>query len=320
MNLQRSSKVPPALVALALTAVTAVLLTAALAVRGGASYTFRPKGTDLEHRITSYTARFRAGTGYRPPRRADREAVAKAVGLVLDGHPQQARTRLAAVNFDLRTLTDNATGRQYVEVADRTASGPRPRGWGRVYIDLSAPARWSVQVPHPVADARTEQLGVAVLRSTPGGVLVLAGAHRRAGAGDSADVAHSRNTVFAAVCAELARRHLPGLQVHGFADKSAPRYNVIVSAGSAARPDRTDANALTSNLRKRGFAVCRAWLRSCPLEGKTNVEASEAAKRGSRFLHVEFAHTVRTHPRALARAVKALATVTTGWSKPRNRA
>ncbi len=256
----RAASPKTALAALALTALAVALLIWTLAPHGGRTLggdgsggSAAASGTDLERRITDYTARFGADTGYLPPRRADREAVAHAVGLLLDGRRAQAAARLAALDFDLRTVTDSATGRRYAEIADRTDTGPAPRGWGRVYLDLSAPVRWSVQVPHPVADARTEQLGVGVLRGTPGGALVLAGAHRDAGTGDAADVAHRRDTVFAAVCAELAGRGLPGLQIHGFADDSAPAYDVIASTGRATHESRTAARALATALRTRDF-------------------------------------------------------------------
>ncbi|ADI09160.1 hypothetical protein SBI_06040 [Streptomyces bingchenggensis BCW-1] len=309
-------KNPLVLGVVALTAVAA-LLTTVLALRGsGEDGTTTPKaGIDLERRITDYTARFGADTGYLEPKRADRQAVARAVGLLLDGHRDQAAARLDALDFDLRTITDSATGRRYAEIADRTDTGPTPRGWGRVYVDLSAPAHWSVQIPHPVADARTEQLGVGILRGSPGGVLVLAGAHRDAGVGDAADVAHRRYTVFAAVCAELAERGLPGIQIHGFADDSAPDYDVIASTGRATRESRADARTLANALRARDFEVCRAWVRSCPLEGRTNEQGRAAAAQDSTFLHVEFANAIRTDRREAARAVAAVNVVTARWAK-----
>ncbi|MFD9824132.1 hypothetical protein, partial [Streptomyces violascens] len=171
-----------------------------------------PRGA-LERRIAEFAAPFHAGSGYREPSPTDRRAMAESVGLVLDGKREEAGQRLSGVGYQLRTVVDTETGRTYAELSDRSESVPAPRGWGRVYIDLSSPVRWSVQAPHPVADARTERLGARVLLGSPGGVLVIAGAHRDAGRGNSADVAHRRDTVFAAVCDELAGRGLPGIPV-----------------------------------------------------------------------------------------------------------
>ncbi|MBT2364087.1 hypothetical protein J7E88_01745 [Streptomyces sp. ISL-10] len=271
---------------------------------------------DLARRIERYTARFDEDSGYRRPTRADREAVARGVGLLLDGRQDKAREQLSDVDMDVRTLVDSVGGRRYAEVADRSDDGPSPRGWGRIYVGLDAPARWSVQVPHPRSDEATEQLGVAVLRGSPGGVLVIAGAHRKAGSGNASDVAHRRDSVFHAVCDELVRRGAPGLQLHGFASGSAPDHDVVASTGEGSAA-RDDGRELADALREKDFDVCRAWVRNCPLEGRTNVQGRSAAEAGVPFLHVEFSRRVRMSSEASAEAADALVTVTDAWSARR---
>ncbi|MGW7823927.1 hypothetical protein ACWGLF_38830 [Streptomyces puniciscabiei] len=275
-----------------------------------------PKGAvqiDLARDVADYTGRFGPGRGYLPPGRADREDIAAAIGQLLDGHRAQAEQRLSQRDFTVRTVFDRPSGHRYAEVADRTDSGVAPRGWGRVYLDLDHRPTWSVQVPHPGFDLGTEQLGVRVLRGSPGGILVIAGAHRKAGAGNSADVAHRRDTVFHAICAELARRGMPGIQLHGFAASAAPDYDVVAStgAGSAGRQDGRD---LADALRQHGFRVCRAWARSCPLEGLTNVQGQVADADHVPFLHVEFAPTVRAGGPPAERAAAAIAAITGRWA------
>ncbi|MQY38480.1 hypothetical protein SRB17_64930 [Streptomyces sp. RB17] len=275
-----------------------------------------PKGTgqiDLAREVADYTSRFGPGGGYLPPGRADREDIAAAVGLLLDGHRAQAEQRLSQRDFTVRTVVDRPSGHRYAEVADRTDSAATPRGWGRVYLDLDHRPSWSVQVPHPGFDLGTEQLGVRVLRGSPGGVLVIAGAHRKAGVGNSADVAHRRDTVFHAICAELARRGMPGIQLHGFAASAVPGYDVVAStgAGSAGRPD---GRGLADALRGHGFRVCRAWARSCPLEGRTNVQGQTADADHVPFLHVEFSPEVRSGGRPAERAAAAIAEITRRWA------
>ncbi|MET7516072.1 hypothetical protein ABZS88_21865 [Streptomyces sp. NPDC005480] len=279
----------------------------------------RPGGrtdVDLLTRITDYTARFGPGTGYRPPTRTERRTAASGLKLLLDGRADQAGERLSRIDLALGTVTDSATGRRYAEISDRTEEGRAPRGWGRVYVETGSPARWSVQVPHPVADRNTERLGVGVLRGGHGGMLVIAGAHRKAGVGDAADVAHRRDTVFDAFCDELAERGLPGMQIHGFADDSAPGRDVIASTGRG-REGRADGRLLADALGARDFDVCRAWARSCPLEGHTNVQGTKAAAEHVPFLHVEFAGALRTDDRRTARAVDAMARLTTAWENGR---
>ncbi|WP_328318019.1 hypothetical protein [Streptomyces sp. NBC_00388] len=285
-----------------------------------------PESVDLAARIDEFTHQVIRHSAFRPPTALERRAVADGVGLYLDGRRTEAARRLAEVDFGVSAFTDSATGRPFAEIADRARESTR--GWGRIYIDLprggghtasgSTPgasggtsgaarpaATWSVQVPHPVADADSEKLGVGAWRATPGGVLVMAGANRRAGENGAADVAHRRDTVFHAVCAELVDHRLPGIQVHGFADSTEPDYDVIVSTGRGDH-GRLWGEGLAAALSRRDFEVCRVWVRRCSLEGRTNVQGREAADAGLPFLHVEFSRTVRASPARIARAVQAI--------------
>ncbi|URM91335.1 hypothetical protein LUW75_16660 [Streptomyces sp. MRC013] len=268
---------------------------------------------DLGDHVSAFTGGLGPRGGYREPVRGERRTVAEGVGLFLDGRRAEAGRHLAGVGFRVRTLTDRATGRRYAEIADATEARAATRGWGRVYVDLGSPSRWSVQVPHPVADTDSEDVGVAMLRGTPGGVLVLAGAHREAGRGDAADVSHRRDTVFHAVCDELLKRGLPGIQVHGFDDATAPGYDAIVSTGSGTR-GRAAGRAMSDALRDRGFDPCRAWSRKCPLEGRTNVQGRAADKAGVPFLHVEFSRSVRESGRSVSRVAEAAGAATRVWA------
>ncbi|MEN8649191.1 hypothetical protein ABCR94_00710 [Streptomyces sp. 21So2-11] len=266
---------------------------------------------DLARRITGFATDTVAEAGYKPPRRVERRTVAEGVGLLVEGRRKEADRKLAEVDFGIRTLTDSATGRRFAEVAD--LAGEDARGWGRVYVGLDGPVRWSVQVPHPVADADSEQLGAGVLTAAPGGVMVLAGAHRTAGEGDAADVAHRRDTVFHAVCAELTGRSLPGIQLHGFADSTEPDFDVILSMG-AGTEGRQDARRLARELGDRDFDVCRAWAHKCVLEGRTNQQGRLASDEEVPFLHAEFSRSVRSDEAGIGRVVAAVRTVVAGWA------
>ncbi|MFD5411660.1 hypothetical protein [Streptomyces nojiriensis] len=275
----------------------------------------RPADIGLEQRIARFTAGFSEHGGYRTPTDQERLAFVRAFAHLLDGDEEAARTGFAEIDFTLRTVTDATGGRRYAEVADGVSeSGHTSRGWGRVYVDLDRPARWSVQVPHPVADSRTELLGARVLRGAPGGVLVLAGAHRDAGEGGTADVAHRDDSVFHGVVEELARRNLPGVQLHGFADESFRGRDAVVSTG-AGDSAVADAERLTVALRSDGLEVCTAYSARCKLAGRENEQGRTAADRQSRFLHVELNKTLRGDDRGLDRAAAAITTLTDRWSR-----
>ncbi|GAA0467761.1 hypothetical protein ACFQ2B_07695 [Streptomyces stramineus] len=279
--------------------------------------THPPGSVDLGRWITDFTDRITPEGAYRVPAARERRAVADGVRAFLDGDRPRAERSLATAGYTVRTLVDRDGGRRVAEIADATRDGEARRGWGRVYVDLRGPARWQVQVPHPAADLRTEQLGIGLLRGTPGGVMVLAGAHRNAGGGDEADVAHRRDSVFAAVSDALADRELPAVQVHGFADQSLPDHDVVVSTGNGSA-GLSAARRLTGALRAEDLKVCEVWERYCGrLEGRTNVEGDYAEAAGVPFLHVEHNRRVRMDDGLVAGAVRALSEVTRRWAAGR---
>lgn len=271
-------------------------------------------GVDLEERVTEFTRGFGERGGYRIPTADERRTVTQGVALLLDGDQEGARRRLAEIDFTVQSFTDTASGRHFAEVADSAgSSGPENRGWGRVYVDLGAKPSWSVQVPHPVADQETERLGARVLRGSPGGVMVLAGAHRTAGEGDSADVAHRTDSVFHQVIEELMKRRLPGVQLHGFANESFPEFDAVVSTGAGDRAI-SEAKTLSTALTGEGLEVCRAYARTCKLAGTSNEQGQMAADEKLRFLHIELARATRTDNARVDAVTEAITALTRRWS------
>jgi hypothetical protein len=275
-----------------------------------------PAAVDLAARVTAYVAPFRAGHGYTEPTAAERGALADGVALLVAGKRPAALAELSTVGYRVGEFRDQATGRRFDEVADADPAREAVRGWGRIYLDLSAPDRWTVQVPHPIADQNTEKVGVAVFRSAPGGVLVVAGAHRRAAPGILADAAHSETTVFAAVLERLSKDGLPGIQVHGFDEGNLPGVDTVFSPG-AALPG-TAAVRTAEALKRDGFAVCRPWVEHCgKLAGTTNVEGGHAASLGVPFLHVEMSPAVRADPATRQRIAAVLGRTAAEWNAGR---
>ncbi|MFI6449220.1 hypothetical protein [Kitasatospora sp. NPDC050543] len=272
-----------------------------------------PQSSDLASRVDAYTSLFSASASYRIPDAARRRALADGVTQLLDSRPEQAARTVERVGYRLSEFVDQGSGRRVAEIADASPQSAAERGWGRVYLDLSAKTSWVVQVPHPVFDSRTEALGVELFRAAPGGVFVLAGAHRKAGADGSSDPAHRTDTVFAAVIEALAGRGLPAIQLHGFDEGSLPGQDAVVSVGTAAPGPAAQLTA--DGLGRAGFAVCRAWRDRCGhLEGTTNVEGRFAADLGVPWLHVELANALRTDAQQRSRVAAALAATARSWS------
>jgi hypothetical protein len=267
---------------------------------------------DLRGRILAYTGEFRPDDRYTPPEEGKREQLARGVGRLLEGRASEAERILASAGFGVTRLTDTESGRRYDEVA---ATGPGDAArWGRLYVNADSTVRWSVQVPHPVSDRDTEQLGVDLLEDVPGGALVVAGTHRRAGRDGAADVAHREDSAFHAVVLELQKRGLPGVQLHGFDDDSDRPYDAVLSTG-AVQSAPGEVGALADRMESDGLRVCRGWSARCPLEGTTNVQGRAAQRQHTTFVHAELAPQARGDGRDADEAAAALAGLLTTWAE-----
>ena len=279
---------------------------AAAAVLCAACSTSRPTGpVVLEDQVDAFTAQISPDGPYRPPTDAERaEVVATIRDLVATRRlTEQAREQLGRRGMALSLATDAAVGREYLLVT----SDPRTdRSWALLAIPTDRPPEVLVEVPHPRADQRTEQVGLQVLRATPASIMLEAGAHRRAGDGD-ADVAHEASSLFQALAVDLSMRFgLTQVELHGFGDRSDFDGDIVISPGQAAAgpPIRAVADALDAN----GFTLCRAWSDDCPaLEGDTNVQGAEAARSGKVFMHIEMNPEIRSDPATVSRFADALA-------------
>jgi hypothetical protein len=248
--------------------------------------------------VTKFTSVLAAAQEYRSPKTDERRTAASGFAAILD---RRGTADFEKLGFSVRDGVDAATGRAYTIA---TSEPGTERAWGMYVIDRSAPPSLVVEVPHPAFDLRTELFGVDLFRKVPGAVLLVAGAHRKAGDG-KADVAHETDSVFHVVATALAGRGLPQVQLHGFHDQNLPSTDVVLSSGASLAGDaaRRAADRLTAD----GLAVCRAWEERCKgLEGMTNVQGKLAASDGTVFLHVEMSRTVRESPGRRADVVRAL--------------
>ncbi len=254
--------------------------------------------------LGQYARRLAPRHRHRPPDDVERAACTDALVRRVRGEYVDAELEL--LGFRHCERTDPATDRPYsLALTPPGASG----GWGVLLVDRAAPPSVLVEVPHPGADLGTEQTGVALLRRVPGAVLLMAGAHRRAG--DAADVAHRTDSVFHTVAVTLAGgalgRTLPEVQLHGFDDASAP-HDVVLSPGAGELSAAI--RRVGDELVRRGLDVCRQWGRGCSeLSGRTNAQGSAAARDGRLFLHVEMSRSTRRDARRGRHVVESLATV-----------
>jgi hypothetical protein len=206
----------------------------------------------------------------------------------LDG----AAELLGPLGFTVTTDVDPATGRRYALAVSETQT---PRAWGLYLVDLTRPLGLCVVVPHPKSDALCEQLALRLWRATPGAMLAMAAVHRDAAEG-AAD--HSQNTesVFHHLWTDvIGPRGVPQVQVHGFADATAPEQ-VVVSTGSG--PVTPAAVRISDEIQATGLVTTRSWdgTADFDLRATGNEQGIAANTNGWVWVHVEHNRTVRDTP------------------------
>lgn len=256
--------------------------------------------TDLGAEVRRFAAGLAAGAPYRPPEPDERRQLVAALHVLRAGDAHRAADLAGALGFTVRTGVDAATGRTFGLAVNPSGD----KAWGWYLVDLSAPTRLVVEVPHPKADLRTEEIGLALYRAVPGALLAVSGTHRRVDSG-AGDVAHRADSMFHAVATDLAAQGLPQVQLHGFADDSLPDADVVISPGVG------DAGHSVRRLAERiddeDLDLCRSWQSDCNgLEGTRNEQGRDAAERGTVFVHVELSRSVRDDRDAWSRLVRAI--------------
>lgn len=264
-----------------------------------------PGPRDPGEAVADFVRQLRPTAPYRDPEPQERQDTEQAVSLLLRGPEgfDPATALLSRVGYASTVDTDPATGRRY---AMFTTEAGGDLSWGMLLVDLTRPPELAVEVPHPNSDLHTEDVGLRLFRAVPGSVLLIAGAHRRA-ADDRADAAHNPDGLFQVIAAEFAHHDINQIQLHGFADRSLPNEDVVVSNGQprSSAPLRRVAKALE----EAGFVTCRAWAAHCgQLEGTTNTQAEQARRQGAVFIHVEITWAVRRDPDRRTALAEALAT------------
>jgi hypothetical protein len=257
--------------------------------------------TDLGAEVRQFAAGLDDDAPYRPPREAERARLLSALRALEAGESTRAADEAGELGYTVRTGVDSDTGRPFglaVNPADE-------RAWGWYLVDLSAPVRLVIEVPHPNSDLHTEKIGLALYQAVPGSILTVAGTHRRVG-DNAGDVAHRTDSMFHAVASDLAGRGLPQVQLHGFHDDNLPDTDVVLSPGAG------DAGAVVREVADRvtdeDFRVCRSWRQDCGrLEGTTNEQGRDAARQGTPFVHVEISRSVRDDRDAWSTLVRAMA-------------
>ena len=257
---------------------------------------------DLANQVTSLEASMPgAGRGrVVVPSQADQAAWAALAARLLNQDIARAGALAAANSYELLAYSDR--GDQ--GAADWILREVKPirKGWG-LYVLRAEPANaLIIEAPHPLADAGTPGVALAVYRALQARALLIAGAHRDANADGSADAAHTTQSIFQAMHLALTASGSPiVLQIHGFAASKHPGYpQIILSHDLGTMTEMLDrlAQALTANGLTVGVCDGKSWTALC---GETNVQSQHM--RAGLFIHLELDEAVRAHTEPLLAAL-----------------
>jgi hypothetical protein len=251
-----------------------------------------PSGLDPGTTVTAVAAAVTKTQPYVDPTPDERDRGGVGLARLAIGDLAGAAELLGPLGFTVTTDVDPASGRQFaMAVAELGAA--TSRRWGLYLVDLSAPPRLCVAVPHPRSDLGCEQLALRLWRAVPGAILAMASVHRDAANGTGvADNAHNSGSLFHHLwVALLGPRGVPQVQVHGFADSTA-REQVAVSTGAG--PISPAAVRIADDIEATGLDTSRSWVCTDPdLRATTNVQGIAARDNDWVWVHIEHNRTVR---------------------------
>lgn len=241
--------------------------------------------TDLDELVESRVSTMSASDPYRDPGESERTDARDAIGLLLTGG--DPGPLLEGIGYRVVRGLDQADdnrGFTFFLAGNKT-------GWCGLLVDPSAPIRSVVEVPHPNYDLNTEKLGLSLFRQLRGSAMLIAGAFRQA-ADNKADVAHNDRSMFQVFSEVFAEHGIAQLQLHGFAERSLPGSDAVVSTGAADHNEL--AVRIARELKAQDLNTCRAWVSRCVgLEGTTNVQGATAGRLGADFVHLELGWSLR---------------------------
>jgi hypothetical protein len=199
------------------------------------------------------------------------------------------------------------------------------RGAGVVALRSGPAQPWVIEVPHSFFDEGTLEVGVNAFVQVSARALLVNTVHRyrsRANApadgsassddedeSASSDVAHAESSFFLTAhqaCVDLLR-DAAVVQLHGYADASAPSADLVLSAAGS----RADAEGVAKAVeRALGVRVAVYPKQIRKLGGTKNMQARAAIAAGAPFLHVEMSRSLRkqltTEPERLRAFIGAL--------------
>ena len=114
---------------------------------------------------------------------------------LLAGDVAASDSQAGSLGYQVIEYTDTVSSGVYHGLREQTAGGVQ-KGWGSFFVNLDFHADALVEVPHPLFDTNSWDVGAKVFRDAGARGFLMAGAHRNANGTDTADVANRSESIF----------------------------------------------------------------------------------------------------------------------------
>ncbi|MBN2365055.1 MAG: T9SS C-terminal target domain-containing protein [Calditrichaeota bacterium] len=177
-------------------------------------------------------------------------------------------------------------------------SGGVQLGWGTYIFYPTGGVEVAIEVPHPLFDSNTWQVGFTSYQVVQSRYFLMAGTHRYANGRDPrpADVAHNTQNMFHVVHQEISPLVSHTMQIHGFSRNNHPAGypDVILSNGTPSPGPILD--SLAQGIIGEGYSVgIFDGVNYTTLGATTNTQGQFSNSNGYSFIHMEIEYFIRAN-------------------------
>lgn len=198
-------------------------------------------------------------------------------------------------NYKIIEYTDTLVNKSFIILLEEN---PIQNGWGTYIYSKNSTNDITIEVPHPIWDTNTWDVGIKTFLKINAKWYIMAGTHRYANTDSSSDVAHTDKSIFNIAHQTIAT--LISIQIHGF-NKSNNIYagypDIVISNGTLYPQEilyRLANNFKTFNF-STGVFDKATYTQLSRLGATTNVQGIWSNKNSKIFIHIEFDFPLRTN-------------------------
>ncbi len=258
---------------------------------------------------------------YVRPTNAQRAKFHDAATSLIAGDIHVAADKADKFGYEVVRFADSGTDTILYGLRESLVNGETKRGWGSYFVNLGFQSNSLVEVPQPVFDTFSPEIGASAFLSSTSRGFLMAGAHRNANGPGTADVAHLSKSIFQSVHEAWNQPPLETVvfQIHGFSilnhdgDPGEAHFpagtDVVISAGDGTVNDTlVDLDAQFEGQGFQSYAY-NTLASNAPvnilindgvngndflsLAGTTNVQGNFSLQHGGRFIHIELEQSLR---------------------------